>query len=96
MLTLIILIFISEIFVDWIKHGFITKFNGISPDEYQKYCSVLANDLITGNNAVVSVYFSIELSQFYSFVHLFIRLSLNIRILFPVVLVSPLFHWHAS
>ena len=45
LLPLIVLIFLSEVFVDWIKHGFITKFNAISPNVYQKYSSILAKDL---------------------------------------------------
>ena len=45
LLPLIVLIFLSEVFVDWIKHGFITKFNSISPNVYQKYSSILAKDL---------------------------------------------------
>ena len=54
LLPLIFLIFLTEIFVDWIKHGFITKFNGISPIEYQKYSYVLAKDLTTGSSSLVS------------------------------------------
>lgn len=53
LLPLVILIFISEIFVDWIKHGFITKFNGISPSEYRKYSLVLAKDIVSGSNTLV-------------------------------------------
>ena len=54
LLPLIVLIFLTEIFVDWIKHGFITKFNGISPTEYQKYSLVLAKDMISGSGTLVS------------------------------------------
>ena len=54
LLPLIFLIFLSEILVDWIKHGFITKFNGISPNEYQKYSLVLAKDMISGCGRMVS------------------------------------------
>ena len=39
------IIFSCEMLVDWIKHAFITKFNHIRPDIYEKFCAVLANDL---------------------------------------------------
>ncbi len=54
LLPLIFLIFLSEILVDWIKHGFITKFNGISPNEYKTYSLVLAKDMISGCGRMVS------------------------------------------
>ena len=54
LLPLIVLIFVTEVFVDWIKHGFITKFNGISPAEYKKYSLVLAKDVVSGSSALVS------------------------------------------
>lgn len=57
MLPLIAVIFLSEIFVDWIKHGFITKFNSISPYVYRKYTAILAKDLATSRHRMVSELF---------------------------------------
>ena len=54
LLPLIAVIFLSEIFVDWIKHGFITKFNSISPYVYRKYTAILAKDLATSRHRMVS------------------------------------------
>ena len=40
----------TEIVVDWIKHAFIIKFNGMSPKVYQKYKESLGRDML-GINA---------------------------------------------
>jgi Eukaryotic membrane protein family len=40
----------TEIIVDWIKHAFIIKFNGMSPKVYQKYKESLGRDML-GINA---------------------------------------------
>ncbi len=34
----------SEMFVDWLKHGYITKFNQYKPEVYSKFFDVLAKD----------------------------------------------------
>ena len=34
----------SEVFVDWLKHSFITKFNGILPDVYKTFFDLLCRD----------------------------------------------------
>ena len=31
------MIFISEVFIDWLKHAFVTKFNGIPIESYSDY-----------------------------------------------------------
>ena len=54
MLPVVAMVFVSEIFVDWIKHAFITKFNDISPDVYCKYRAILLHDLATSRNKNVS------------------------------------------
>ena len=36
----------SEFMVDWIKHAFITKFNGIKPNVYQLFSQVIARDIL--------------------------------------------------
>lgn len=41
----IALVLCGEVVVDWIKHAFITKFNDITPDIYQKYKAILSKDL---------------------------------------------------
>lgn len=50
MLPVIVMVIGSEVFVDWIKHAFITKFNAISPDVYQKYRAILSQDLATSRH----------------------------------------------
>ena len=54
MLPVVVMVFASEIFVDWIKHAFITKFNDISPDVYRKYRAILSHDLATSRHKNVS------------------------------------------
>jgi len=43
----IIMMLVSEMFVDITKHAFITKFNNIPSTVYQEYKVLLANDVIT-------------------------------------------------
>jgi Eukaryotic membrane protein family len=43
--TLIVLL--SEMMVDWLKHAFITKFNHIRPAVYGRFIDVLCKDLVT-------------------------------------------------
>ena len=49
----LLLVLVSEVFVDWTKHAFITKFNDISPDVYQEYRSILAKDLASSQRQQV-------------------------------------------
>lgn len=42
-------VLISEQFVDWLKHAFITKFNHIRPSVYERYTDVLCLDLANGS-----------------------------------------------
>jgi hypothetical protein len=37
-------VILSELFVDWLKHAFITKFNHIRPSVYERYADVLCRD----------------------------------------------------
>jgi len=39
----------SEVFVDWLKHAFITKFNHIRPSVYERYIDILCRDLSVGS-----------------------------------------------
>lgn len=45
-------VYLSEIFVDWLKHAFITKFNHIHPDVYVKFSSILAKDFETVSEGI--------------------------------------------
>lgn len=42
-------VMVSEMFVDWLKHAFITKFNHIRPSVYERFTDVLCRDLATGS-----------------------------------------------
>jgi len=46
-LTPFLLVLGSEMGVDWIKHAYISKFNGVKPAVYQRYLDVLAKDYYT-------------------------------------------------
>ena len=39
------MILLAELFVDWVKHAFITRFNGISAENYKDYTLYLAYEL---------------------------------------------------
>lgn len=41
-----VIIFATEILVDWLKHSFIIKFNGISPRVYQRYKDSICRALL--------------------------------------------------
>ena len=49
------LVLCGEVVVDWIKHAFITKFNDITPDIYQKYKAILSRDLAVSRHRNVSL-----------------------------------------
>lgn len=40
----LVLVYGSELFVDWLKHAFITKFNHITPSVYQRFFLHLCRD----------------------------------------------------
>ena len=42
---------VSEMIVDWFKHGFITKFNNIQPQVYTTYRSYLAKRILFSKSA---------------------------------------------
>ncbi|TPX49539.1 hypothetical protein SeMB42_g02578 [Synchytrium endobioticum] len=46
LLTPIVVVFGSEVLVDWLKHAFITKFNHIRPDVYRRFRESLYRDLV--------------------------------------------------
>ena len=45
----VLTVLMSEIFVDWLKHAFITKFNHLRPSVYERYTDVLCLDLASGS-----------------------------------------------
>ncbi|KAN0065053.1 hypothetical protein ACQY0O_001548 [Thecaphora frezii] len=47
-LTPLLIVLMSECFVDWLKHAFITKFNHIRPAVYGRFMDVLCRDLVVG------------------------------------------------
>ncbi|GJN93773.1 hypothetical protein Rhopal_006831-T1 [Rhodotorula paludigena] len=46
-----VVVLVSECFVDWLKHAFITKFNHIRPGVYGRFVDVLCKDLVAGSAA---------------------------------------------
>lgn len=53
-LTPFLLVLGSEMGVDWIKHAYISKFNGVKPAVYQRYLDVLAKDYYTNVRSSLS------------------------------------------
>ncbi|KAL5037228.1 hypothetical protein BDV3_006753 [Batrachochytrium dendrobatidis] len=51
----IVIVYLTEILVDWLKHAFITKFNGISPTVYERYRNSLCRDLLGGGKKIAHV-----------------------------------------
>ncbi|CAG8467216.1 7177_t:CDS:10 [Paraglomus occultum] len=49
LLTPVVIVMVSELIVDWLKHAFITKFNQIRPSVYSKYIDILCRDLVLGS-----------------------------------------------
>jgi hypothetical protein len=49
LMTPVIMVILSELIVDWLKHAFITKFNQIRPSIYSKYIDILCRDLVVGS-----------------------------------------------
>jgi hypothetical protein len=48
------IVFGTEIIVDWIKHAFIVKFNGLTPDVYAQFQESLCRDLLGVNTKITS------------------------------------------
>jgi len=42
----IVVVFVVEFFIDWVKHGFILKFNELSSEVYREYIMSLAHDMV--------------------------------------------------
>lgn len=52
-----LMVFSVEIFVDWFKHAFVTRFNEISYDVYEDYSLSLAYDLVGSKLKSVCFFF---------------------------------------
>jgi hypothetical protein len=46
-----LIVLVSEVAVDWLKHAFITKFNHIRPGVYGRFIDVLCKDLIPDHDS---------------------------------------------
>ena len=55
MVPITFIVLVSEVFVDWTKHAFITKFNDISTDVYREYRAILAKDLASSQHQQAGV-----------------------------------------
>lgn len=51
LLPIVFSVILSEIFVDCVKHAFITKFNDISPDVYTRYRQILSEDMTVSRSS---------------------------------------------
>lgn len=40
------MVILCEMLVDWLKHGFITKFNHVRASGYERYSDVLCKDVM--------------------------------------------------
>lgn len=54
MIPIVLSVILSEVFVDCVKHAFITKFNDISPDVYRRYRQVLCEDMTVSRSTKVN------------------------------------------
>lgn len=43
--TIFLMVFGGEVLADWIKHGFIIKFNQLTPSIYDEYSTILARSV---------------------------------------------------
>ena len=53
LVPIVLSVIISEVFVDCVKHAFITKFNDISPDVYRRYRLILSQDMTVSRSIKV-------------------------------------------
>jgi hypothetical protein len=54
LIDFIVVVFVVEFFVDWVKHGFILKFNELSSEVYREYTLSLAMDMVKTKQDIVS------------------------------------------
>lgn len=48
----VLVVMLSEVLVDWLKHAFITKFNHIRPSVYGRFIDVLCKDLVSDHQII--------------------------------------------
>jgi len=53
LIDFIVVVFVVEFFVDWVKHGFILKFNELSSEVYREYILSLAHDMVKTKQDIV-------------------------------------------
>ena len=53
LIDFIVVVFVVEFFVDWVKHGFILKFNELSSEVYREYTLSLAHDMVKTKQDIV-------------------------------------------
>jgi hypothetical protein len=51
----VLVVMLSEVLVDWLKHAFITKFNHIRPTVYGRFIDVLCKDLVSDHTPQIKV-----------------------------------------
>jgi len=49
----VLVVMLSEVLVDWLKHAFITKFNHIRPSVYGRFIDVLCKDLVSDHHQII-------------------------------------------
>lgn len=87
--------FLSEVIVDWLKHSFITKFNGIAPDVYPTFIDILCKDYARASSGRMNVRHSFHLMLFFAFILCLVAHSIEKlfcinanRVFFPSSLLS--------
>lgn len=53
LIDFIVVVFVVEFFVDWVKHGFILKFNELTSEVYREYILSLAHDMVKTKQDIV-------------------------------------------
>ncbi len=71
LIDFIVVVFIVEFFVDWVKHGFILKFNELSSEVYREYTLSLAHDMVKTKQDIVSELFAIHCLRKFHFFRLY-------------------------
>ncbi|XP_043241907.1 protein TAPT1 homolog [Amphibalanus amphitrite] len=86
------MVLIAELFVDWVKHAFITRFNEIPADIYREYTLTLAYDLIASKQKYAFSDHSDVVSHRMGFISLPLA-ALTARILMQSVRLSGAASW---
>ncbi|KAF0312840.1 Protein TAPT1 [Amphibalanus amphitrite] len=87
-----VMVLIAELFVDWVKHAFITRFNEIPADIYREYTLTLAYDLIASKQKYAFSDHSDVVSHRMGFISLPLA-ALTARILMQSVRLSGAASW---